>query len=159
VFMFNSSRSSVEAIWLCWWLQERAAMLHAIQIEPQTEEQGLATQHGQRAARRKSREFALHWDIDAFDQIRAPKELSRRRLLNLWTHSMGAMFAHLGFLKGPIFIARKVENSHQLWLPQLASVEKVAVARKDRLGDLQGDARNREKSDLGIRTRWFPSNQ
>jgi hypothetical protein len=69
-------------------------MLQAIQIETQSEQQGLAFLRGQRTAWRTSRELALHRTEQALDQRSAPIEPSRECAPHLGTHSVHA----LGFL-------------------------------------------------------------
>ena len=72
-----------------------------------------------------------------------------------------AVFAqtHFGFAKGPVLVAHQAQNSQQLRLRELVFAETTAVARKHRPGDLQGDASERQESDLGHRTSCLGSKQ
>jgi hypothetical protein len=72
-----------------------------------------------------------------------------------------AMFAepHLGFAKGPVFVAHQAKNGQQLGLRELVLAETAAVARKHRLGDLQSDPSEGQESDFGHRTSCLHSKQ
>jgi hypothetical protein len=72
-----------------------------------------------------------------------------------------AVFAqpHLGFAKGPIFVAHQAKNGQQLRLIELVLAETAAVTREHRLGDLQGDASKRQQSDFGHRASCLDSKQ
>src|SRR6516164_2239091 len=72
-----------------------------------------------------------------------------------------AMFPepHLGFAKGPVFVAHQTENGQQLRLGELVFAETAAVARKHRFGDLQGDPSEGQESDFGHRTSCLHSKQ
>src|SRR6266852_3918587 len=65
-------------------------MFQAIQIETQSEQQGLAHLHGQRAARCAGRELALHRAEQALDQRSAAVEPSWERPAHLSSHSVYA---------------------------------------------------------------------
>ena len=65
-------------------------MPQAIQIETQSEQQGLTFLRAQRAARRTSRELAFHRTEQALDQGSAPVEASRKGSPHLGAHSMDA---------------------------------------------------------------------
>ena len=62
-------------------------MPQAIEVETQSEQQGLAHLHPERAAGRPSRELALHRREHRFDQGAAPVELSRKRPPHFGPHS------------------------------------------------------------------------
>ena len=62
-------------------------MPQAVQVETQSEQQGLARLHPERAAGCASRELALHRREHRFDQGAAPVELSRERPPHFGTHS------------------------------------------------------------------------
>jgi hypothetical protein len=66
---------------------------------------------------------------------------------------------HLGFAKGPVFVAHQTEDGQQLRLSELVLAETASVARKHRLGDLHGDASERQESDSGHRTSCLRSKQ
>src|SRR6202049_434368 len=63
-------------------------MFQAIQIETQTEQQGLTLLRAQRTARRTSRELALHRREQRFDQGPVPIEPLRERPPHLGAHSV-----------------------------------------------------------------------
>src|SRR5580704_251290 len=65
-------------------------MPQAVQIETQSEQQGLTLLRAQRAARRTSREFAFHRTEQALDQRSTPIEPSRECAPHLGAHSMDA---------------------------------------------------------------------
>jgi hypothetical protein len=62
-------------------------MPHAVQIETQAEQQGLAHLHGQTAARGTGRQLAFDRREDAFDQRAAAVEPVRKRPPHLRTHA------------------------------------------------------------------------
>ncbi|HXN25188.1 MAG TPA: hypothetical protein VOA41_20835 [Candidatus Dormibacteraeota bacterium] len=62
-------------------------MPQAIQIETQSEQQGLTYLHAQGATWRASRELALHRGKHALDQSAAPVELPRKRPPHLGPNS------------------------------------------------------------------------
>ena len=62
-------------------------MLQAVQVETQSEQQGLAHLHPERATGRASRELALHRREHRFDQGAAPVELSRKGPPHFGPHS------------------------------------------------------------------------
>src|SRR5579875_988498 len=72
-----------------------------------------------------------------------------------------AMFAepHLGLAKGPVLVTHQAEDRQQLRLVEQVFAEPAAVARKHRLGDLQGDPSEGQESDFGHRTSCLDSKQ
>ncbi len=72
-------------------------MPQAVQIETQTEQQGLAHLHGQTATQGPRRELTFDRGGDALDQCTLAVELSRERSPHLRTHSANAP----GFLAAP----------------------------------------------------------
>src|SRR4029077_13373351 len=72
-----------------------------------------------------------------------------------------AVFAqsHLGFAKGPVLVTHQAENGQQLRLVELVLAETASVTREHRLGDLQGDASERQESDFGHRASCLDSKQ
>jgi hypothetical protein len=71
------------------------------------------------------------------------------------------MFAqpHFGFAKGPIFVAHQAKNGQQLRLIELVLAETAAITRKHRPRNLQGDASERQESNLGHRASCLDSKQ
>jgi hypothetical protein len=61
-------------------------MPQAVQVETQSEQQGLAHLHAERVTGRASRELALHRREHRFDQGAAPVELSRKSPPHFGTH-------------------------------------------------------------------------
>ena len=72
-----------------------------------------------------------------------------------------AVFAqpHLGFSKGPIFLAHQAKNGQQLRLIELVLAETASVTREHRLRDLRGDASKRQQSDFCHRASCLDSKQ
>ena len=66
-------------------------MPQAIQIETQSEQQGLTLLRAQRVARRTGRELALHRTEQALDQRSASVEASRECSSHFGAHSMDAL--------------------------------------------------------------------
>ncbi len=64
----------------------------------------------------------------------------------------GAQPTATGFAKGPVLVTHQTENGQQLRLRELVLSETASVARKHPLGDLHGDASERQESDFGHRT-------
>jgi hypothetical protein len=66
---------------------------------------------------------------------------------------------YFGFAKGPVLLAHQTENGQQLRLVELVPAESASVAREQRLGDLQGDAGERQESNFGHGTSCLGSKQ
>src|SRR6266404_5129047 len=62
---------------------------------------------------------------------------------------------HLGFAKGPVFVAHQTQHRQQLRLRELVFAETAAVGRQDPLGHLQGHAGKGQESDFGHRPSCF----
>ncbi len=80
-----------------------------------------------------------------------------RHALQLQNFPQVAMLAktHLGFAKGPVFLAHQTQHRQQLRLPKLVFAETAAVRRQDPLGHLQGHPGKRQESDFGHRPSCF----
>ena len=105
-------------------------MPQAIQVETQSEQQGLALLHGQQPAGRAGREFAFHRREDALDQSTAPIKAARKCPPHFGSHP-----AHSpGFL--PTF-----RRDHTLRSESLPDVGVVPLAVEFGIGQHQTDPR------------------
>src|SRR5579864_9235838 len=105
-------------------------MPQAVQIETQSEQQGLTLLRTQRAARRTSRELALHRTEKALDQGSAPVKPSRKCTPHLGAHPMNAP----GFLSA-------LGGDHTLRPELLPDVGVIPLAVELGVGQHQADAR------------------
>ena len=105
-------------------------MPQAIQIETQSEQQGLTLLRAQRAARRTSREFAFDRTEQALDQGSAPVDPSRKCSSHFGAHSMDAP----GFLSA-------LGGDHALRPELLPDVGVILFAVEFGVGQHQPDAR------------------
>ena len=105
-------------------------MFQPIQIETQSEQQGLTFLRAQRATGRTSRELALHRTEQALDQGSAPVELLRKGSPHLGAHSMDAP----GFLS-------TLGGDHALRSELLADIGVIPLAVEFGVGQHQPDAR------------------
>jgi hypothetical protein len=104
-------------------------MFQAIQIETQSEQQGLTHLHAQRTTRCTSREFPFHGREQAFDQGAAALNPLREGTPHLDTHSVHA----------PCFLSA-LGGNHALRSEALADVGRIALAVEFRVGQHQRDA-------------------
>ena len=105
-------------------------MPQAIQIETQSEQEGLALLRVQRAAGRTGRELAFHRTEQALDQGSSPVEPSRKCSPHLGAHSMNAP----GFLSA-------LGRDHTLRSELLADIGVIPLAVELGVGQHQPDAR------------------
>src|SRR5271167_2658374 len=105
-------------------------MFQAIQIETQTEQQGLANLHAQRTTRSTSRELPFHRREQAFDQGPASVKPLREGPPHFGTYSMHA----------PCFLPA-LGGNHTLRSESLADVGVITLAIELGVGQHQPDAR------------------
>jgi hypothetical protein len=105
-------------------------MPQAIEVETQTEQQGLTLLRAQRAAGRTSRELALYRTEQALDQSAAAIEPSRERLPHLGTNSVHS----------PRFLPA-FGGDHALRPQLLADIGVIPLAVEFGVGQHQPDAR------------------
>ncbi len=84
------------------------------------------------------------------------KTIQRGVVGHRWQVQRGAQLlvlsqAHLGFAKGPVFVAHQAQHRQQLRLGELMFAEARAVGRQNLRGHLQRHASKRQESDLGHR--------
>src|SRR3989475_7680054 len=89
--------------------------------------------------------------------LQPPQKTVQRGVVgHRWQVQRGAQLAvlsqaHLGFAKGPVFVAHQAQHRQQLRLGELMFAETRAVGRQNLRGYLQRHASKRQESDFGHR--------
>src|SRR6266404_3177090 len=141
---------------MCWWLASESNSASASTTPigaPRAVDGG---RNGPAPAAPQPAHGFLQSAIDVVVLQPPQKTIQRGVVGHRWQLQYGAQLvvlaqAHLGFAKGPVFVAHQAQHRQQLRLGKLMFTEARTVERQNLRGHLQSHASKRQESDLGHR--------